>query len=334
MTYLSFVLVSRNDDYGGNLHHRMQTCLDSIISLSERYEVPTEIQLVEWNPSPENQPLKAVLEFPTATAVTDINLYSVPAAIHHNLPGSSSLPLFEYIGKNVGIRRASGEFVLSTNPDLIYNRAFFEFLADRPLSHDQFYRINKYNLDSFVPADASVDDQLDYCRNHVAAKYTPNGYREVPLGQRIKNIAYTYYTALRNPWHLTNRLRGVINPRPRSIYDLHHLAAGDFVLAGKPEWDEMRGHPEFEYNFHVDSYTVLAAAATGLEEVTLDDEIRVYHQPHENQHDSRPRGEWSELVQQSRSVLDSDGEIEFNDDLWGLANEQIEKQIIASGSAL
>ena len=334
MTYLSFVLVSRNDDYGGNLHHRMQTCLDSIVSLSERYEVPTEIQLVEWNPPPENQPLEEVLDFPTSTVTTDINLYSVPPDIHDNLPGSDSLPLFEYIGKNVGIRRASGEFVLSTNPDLIYNKAFFEFLADKPLSQDRFYRINKYNIDSYVPADASIDEQLEYCRNHIVAKYTPNGYRETPVRQRIKNIAYTYYTALRNPWHLANRLRGAINPHPRSIYDLHHLAAGDFVLAGKSEWDDMSGHPEFEYNFHVDSYTVLAAAAAGLEEETLDDDIRVYHQPHENQHDSRPRGELSDLVKQSRAVLDGDDTLAFNDESWGLADEQIKKRSIVSGSTL
>lgn len=333
MTYISFVMVSRNDDYGGNLRHRMQTCLDSIVSLADRYEVPTEVQLVEWNPPKDSPPLEEILEFPDETATTDVNFLTVPPDVHDALPGSDSLPLFEYIGKNVGIRRASGEFVLSANPDLIFNEKFFEFLASQRLSHEKFYRIRKYNLGSLVPIDANIDAQLEFCQQNVTAKYTPHGYREIPYTRRIRNVAHSYLTVLRNPWHIVDRVRRLWDPRPRSIYDLHHLAAGDFILMGKEEWEMVNGHPEFEYNFHVDSYSVLAAAAAGLEEHVFDDAIRVYHQPHEDQHDERPRGEWSELVDLSREALpNNDDVIGFNDKSWGLPDEEITERTLVTGS--
>ena len=47
---------------------------------------------------------------------------------HLSLPNSDRLKFFQMIAKNVGIRRASGKFVLATNIDVIINQKLYEFL--------------------------------------------------------------------------------------------------------------------------------------------------------------------------------------------------------------
>ena len=37
------------------------------------------------------------------------------------------------IAKNVGIRRASGEFILATNIDVIINQKLYEFISNKKL---------------------------------------------------------------------------------------------------------------------------------------------------------------------------------------------------------
>ncbi|RQG92053.1 hypothetical protein [Natrarchaeobius chitinivorans] len=326
-------MVSRNDGYGENLLHRMQTCIDSIVTLAERHEVPTELLLVEWNPPADTTSLEEALEWPDQTTQTAIDILTVPPEIHATLPGSDELPLFEYIGKNVGIRRADGEFVLSTNPDLIYSKTFFSHLASEPLSHESFYRINKYNVDSLVSREMSIDEQLEFCRNHIAAKYTPAGYRERPYSRRLRNIVYSYYTYLQNPWRIVDQFRRLGDGAPRSLYDLHHLAAGDFILMGKEQWETIGGHPEFEYNFNVDSYTIVNAAGNGLTETVFPDEIRAYHQPHDDFHDVRPQGDWDELVEYSRRLLTDEEQLTDTSTTWGLADEEMQRESICSREA-
>ena len=46
------------------------------------------------------------------------------------LKASERLPLFQMIGKNVGIRRSRAPFVLATNVDIIFSDALFSFLAE------------------------------------------------------------------------------------------------------------------------------------------------------------------------------------------------------------
>ncbi len=323
-------MVSRNDGYGENLLHRMQTCIDSIVTLADRHEVPTEILLVEWNPPAETARFEDVLDWPEQSIYADIDILTVPPEIHSTISGSEDLPLFEYIGKNVGIRRADGEFVLSTNPDLIFTDTFMSHLSKEPLSHELFYRINKYNIGSLVSREMGIDEQLEFCRNHITAKYTPAGYREQAYSRRVKNIAYSYYTCLQNPWRIVDQIRRIGDRGPRSLYDLHHLAAGDFILMGKKEWDVINGHPEFDFNFNVDSYTIVAAAASGLTERVFEDDIRVYHQSHDDQHDVRPKGDWDELVEYSRRLLTSREQPTYNSADWGLATENIQRQSICS----
>jgi hypothetical protein len=71
------------------------------------------------------------------------------------------------IAKNVGIRRARGEYVLATNIDIIFSDGFFRFLKSDQLKPGRMYRTDRWDVDSDVPPDASIDEQLAYCQTHL-----------------------------------------------------------------------------------------------------------------------------------------------------------------------
>eukprot|EP00741_Cyanophora_paradoxa_P011727 tig00020563_g11331.t1 len=48
--YVSFVTVTRNDDYGGNLRQRFQIFVKMLGGLCERHRIDAELVVVDWNP--------------------------------------------------------------------------------------------------------------------------------------------------------------------------------------------------------------------------------------------------------------------------------------------
>ena len=46
--YLSLVVTARNDDHGGNLLGRMQAFVNGWLEQARRFDIPSELILVEW----------------------------------------------------------------------------------------------------------------------------------------------------------------------------------------------------------------------------------------------------------------------------------------------
>ena len=70
------------------------------------------------------------------------------------------------IAKNVGIRRARGQFVLATNIDIIFSTELVEHLASRQLQPGVLYRVDRHDIQPEVPADGRLEEQLAYCASH------------------------------------------------------------------------------------------------------------------------------------------------------------------------
>jgi len=62
--YLSVVVTARNDDHGGNLLGRMQAFVNGWIGQARRYQIPSELIVVEWNPPPGRPRLRDALHWP------------------------------------------------------------------------------------------------------------------------------------------------------------------------------------------------------------------------------------------------------------------------------
>jgi hypothetical protein len=102
----------------------MQIFVNGLVEQCDRHKLHAELILVEWNPPADREKLIEVLKYPKGEGYCSIRIIEVPPQLHSRFQYSDRLPLFQMIAKNVGIRRAKGQFVLATNIDII----FFIFL--------------------------------------------------------------------------------------------------------------------------------------------------------------------------------------------------------------
>ena len=78
--YLSVVVVSRNDNHGGDLLLRTQAFLTNLAFLAARHRVRTEVIMVEWNPPAGRAPLSESLEWPECGGWCSYRVVEVPLA--------------------------------------------------------------------------------------------------------------------------------------------------------------------------------------------------------------------------------------------------------------
>jgi hypothetical protein len=173
--YLSVVVTARNDDHGGNLLRRMQIFVDAWINQAKRHQLPSELILVEWNPLPDRERLLTALRWPSDTGPCKVRVIEVPPEVHARYHHSTALALYQMIAKNVGIRRARGEFILATNIDIVFSDELMLFLAQRRLEKGHMYRIDRTDVMSDVPLDGTLDEQLAYCRANLIRVFAREG---------------------------------------------------------------------------------------------------------------------------------------------------------------
>jgi hypothetical protein len=165
--YLSVVATARNDNHGGNMLRRMQIFVNGLIEQSRRYQLPTELIIVEWNPPSDRPKLTESLTWAVEDSPCVVRIIEVPPELHQQVRYAQALPLFQMLAKNVGIRRAQGEYILATNIDLVFSDALFEFLASRQMQPGKSYRIDRYDVRSTVPLEAPIVEQLGFCDQNI-----------------------------------------------------------------------------------------------------------------------------------------------------------------------
>ncbi|MFB3786090.1 MAG: hypothetical protein ACE15F_06935 [bacterium] len=268
--YLSIVATSRNDDHGGNMLRRMQIFISGWLEQCRRHALPAELILVEWNP-PEDRPrLRDALQWPDDPGPCAVRIIEVPHAVHRRIPHAENLPLFQMIAKNVGIRRAQGEFVLATNIDLLFSDELMDFFARRKLESGKYYRINRYDVRPDIPRDAPLDEQFTYCRQNIIRVCQRDGCFDPNAGE------YAQYVYRKQFYEVYN------SGETRIRIPLFTNACGDFTLMARQHWFDIRGYAERAiFSFHLDSLLLYSAFHSGLEEVELRDPLRVYHIEHE-----------------------------------------------------
>ncbi len=181
--YLSVVATARNDNHGGNMLRRMQIFINGLIEQSRRHQVPTELILVEWNPPGDRPSLAEALSWQVEDELCTVRIVQVPPDVHNQLRYASSLPLFQMIAKNVGIRRATGEFVLATNIDLLFSDALFQFLASGTMQSGKSYRIDRYDVRANVPLESSLEEQLTFCDRNLLRINRKSGIEELEVAK-------------------------------------------------------------------------------------------------------------------------------------------------------
>ena len=326
--YISLVATARNDDQGGNLLARIQIFVQGWISQCRRHNLPSELILVEWNPTPDRPRLRDVLQWPEDLGACRVRFIEVPAEIHRRYKNTAALPLYPMIAKNVGIRRSRGRFILAADIGILFSDELMAFLAERGLDSGRMYRIDRYDSMADVPLQASLDEQIEYCRTHLLrihardgtilvdaegrkamAKHEaawpaplsplkpkrgwqnlqglidriagsdPNVTLTMQVPAAVKRAAAFYVRS----GGFTGMLKRVSPPVEESNVPakLHTNACGDFTLAARQHWFDLRGYPEFDLNsINIDSVFCYCAHYSGVSEEVLKDPLRIYHIEH------------------------------------------------------
>ncbi len=342
--YLSIVAVSRNDDHGGDPLIRTQIFVNCLARQCERYQLDAELILVDWNPVAGRPGLAAVLSVPDGASRLSVRVVGVSSDIHRGYKYSDKLPLFQMIGKNVGIRRAKGEFILATNIDILFSEELMKFISRRHLDAKKLYRVDRYDIESGLAKDAMLDDALEYAWAHLIRcnhRYGPEDFLDrLYHADRMARTCIPSRDAMASVPQLQAREEdGAWQLRPlrqASLEFLHTNACGDFTLLSRSGWDAIRGYAEFEaYSFNIDSMAIASAHYSGYEEVSLQPPCVCFHIEHSLGSGWTPEGErklfkrlreggilnpeWPVLRPLVDEMCAKGVALEFNSPSWGLA---------------
>jgi hypothetical protein len=305
------VVASRNDDHGGDLLQRMQLFIDGLLEQTRKFKIKCELIIVEWNPPPDKPSLFKALKWPNDSKTCIVRLIEVPPEVHNKFNHSGQLPLFQMIAKNVGIRRAKGEFILSTNIDVLFSNELMEYITSKKLQKNSYYRVDRYDVPSKIPG-RTFDEKLEFCKKNVLQILTRDGiitwpflineFQELSSGITSKPymllIKKLYRLYQITPlWLMTKLLKNtgefkdhywiyskkvssrLKNIRTISMERLHTNACGDFTLMARNKWIELKGYAELEmYSLHLDTLLIYMAHYLGLNERILP--YSIYHIEH------------------------------------------------------
>lgn len=249
--YISFIVSARNDNYGGNFLDRLQTTINSLIVQVKRYKLRAELILVEWNPPSDKPLLKDALSWPDDLGPLIVRIIVIPSSIHKRYRCSEKIKMVGAAALNVGIRRAQGEFILSTTADILFSNEFIHFLSLEKLEKNYFYRANRCDVNRNIlnMTNSSLEERLDFCK---------------------KNIICVYR-------------KGNNSPHDLPQHPILHTNAGDFTLFSKEYWHLLHGWPELNnLGLYSEGLLCYGAYLAGLKEEILEDPIRVYHIDHDS----------------------------------------------------
>lgn len=218
---ITAVIISRNDNYGGHLNHRSALCL---INFIERYD---EVIYVDWNS--ENRSLLEEIRSLVPKKGKLKHIVVTKQMIESFGLGLSNIQIVEVLARNIGIRLATSDFIVSTNIDII---------ADRP------------NLTS-----------LDYDTLYVAPRrdVEPHEFLRV---QNHKDFGDYLITNFQN--YLA---KPDANRIPEDVGDPWStvVCCGDYQLAHKNLWYKMKGFEEsMIYRNFADSNLMKKGAMCGV----------------------------------------------------------------------
>jgi len=291
----------------------MQLFTDVLWALCVRHYLKAELVVVEWNPPQDRERLQTAIKWKPHNEYYKVRIIEVPSEIHRKFLYSERVPLYEFIGKNVGIRRAKGEYVLATNPDIIFTEPLIIWLSIGAISPIKYYRTTRYDVESPLPSFNSLDILFNYCSSHVVQI---NSYNDTHSG--LKQNCFYYLDKIL--W----KLKHPTYARPFTN------ASGDFLLMHRKHWQDLNGYLELvgadsSGRLHIDSMILFMAMYHGLKEVRLNEALRIYHQEHSRQSGIIP---YSKEIEETYSSLSKNKNINLNDETWGLGNVNLNEIII------
>jgi hypothetical protein len=184
---ITAVVVGRNDDYMSDFAHRLR----ATIAWNTKY-LAGEVIFIEWNPPAD----RGLLSLDLARQFKCLRAYVVPAEIHAAISANSKVPLLEFHAKNVGLRRANSEWIVTTNADAAFGPDLVNTILQSQLTDDVVYSAQRFDIPWREGREAGVGilDCLHYRR---VIPYHPLGTGEFGFAsQRMWERARGYDESL------------------------------------------------------------------------------------------------------------------------------------------
>ncbi len=342
--YLSIVVAGRNDNYGGDFNLRLQRSSRGLSQLCKENSLPAELIVVNYNPVSGNESLQSAISWPEPNPYFRLRIITVPESIHqrfHKPEIRKPVPLYEYIAKNTGIRRAEGEFILSANPDIIFHPRIIRFIASGKLQKDTYYRVDRCDFHGFDwKEEDGTSEILNQIRKNIFRVFLRQYRYELDPGSwnmfsllmlRIRNrLRIRRDIWIRQHEKLANRYGWDIIYDDITLY--HHThCSGDFMLMHRDHWAALQSHPENTYlSLHTDSIFVIMVASHGLKEHVF--RWPVYHQDHGRRYDAAAESDNPDFRKMFRQLIDDGGimkqngrPIIYNEEEWGCRDDRLEE---------
>jgi len=137
----------------------LRATVSSVVKGSEKTGLDAEIVIVNWNDIHEETAFKNLLGL-SGSEKTPVKLVTVTPEMHSSFPNSKLIPFFSAKARNTGIRRADGDFILSSNPGIIFPLSVLSILAEKKLEKNKLYRAERKDVlwDKF-PLDGTLESQ-------------------------------------------------------------------------------------------------------------------------------------------------------------------------------
>jgi len=280
---LSIVISVRNDNYGGDFNKRLQNFVSWNTELLERYKLYTEIILVNWNPVLENNTLLNEINWPLNRSYVGFVFLDVPNAVHRSFVDEEvrkTVPLFEFVAKNAGVKRAKGQFVLCTNADIMLSEDVVREISERKLERDILYRAIRVD---FKPFRSDKISEAEIEKNSTAAFLRTGSIKMLGFfGFRVGLSVAKFFDKLRR-WVFSLWIflfaRKNFQEERRFIFDYPFNASGDFALMSREKW--ISGcwyHEDTRISTHTDSIHLLSCLSQGVKLQELSGVV--FHQEH------------------------------------------------------
>ncbi len=136
---ISAIIVSRNDNYGGHLNERAIYCLNSAIKTFD------EVIYVDWNSETHSLLYDIKDNLNTKGNLKHIVIPPSAASILTNNDPHAQV-CCEVLGRNIGLRRATGDWLVSTNIDVIAPKRNELEKTINELNNNTFYTISRRHI--------------------------------------------------------------------------------------------------------------------------------------------------------------------------------------------
>jgi len=226
---ISAIITSRNDNYGGNLNERATYCFNSAI---DTYD---EVIYIDWNSDTHSllYDIKDNIQFKGNFKHIVIPPY---AATNLTNKDPDAQKCCEVLARNIGLRRATGDWLISTNIDIIHPKRESLIESINTMSDSIFYSVMRRGID--------WEDILNYNNgdyNFLNWKNTKDFLDNEKEEHFVKDILNTHFGGKK------------IKSFENNNFDLFPCC-GDFQIAHKKVWSEIKGFEEkFIYPLYTDT---------------------------------------------------------------------------------